>query len=168
MSHEIRMLHGDDARLLDNIAPGVFDNPIEPSLTAEFLADPRHHLSVAVENGQIVGFASGVHYLLPDKPPELFVNEVAVAPSHHRQGVGRAILQRLLDHGANLGCHQAWVLTDDQNHAALRLYASVGGVAPPVPAVMFEFEVEVDPLTRGPSATNGSAIRLCWPSRSAG
>jgi ribosomal protein S18 acetylase RimI-like enzyme len=139
---EIRMLRSGDDALLDTVAPDLFDNPVDRRLTAEFLADPRHHLSVAIDDGQIVGFASGVHYLHPDKLPELFVNEVAVAPSRRRLGIGRAVLRGLLDHGTALGCHQAWVLTDHMNQAAMQLYASLGGAEHPTPAAMFEFQLE--------------------------
>ena len=141
MTIEIRLMRSGDEALLDNVAPNLFDNRVDPRLTAEFLADPRHHLSVAIDDGQIVGFASGVHYLHPDKPPELFVNEVAVAPSHYRRGIGRAVLRGLLDRGAALGCHQAWVLTDHLNDAAMRLYTSLGGAEHPTPAAMFEFQL---------------------------
>ena len=36
-------------------APDVFDNAIDPRWTAEFLADPRDHLAVAIINDQVVG-----------------------------------------------------------------------------------------------------------------
>jgi len=42
--------------------------------------DPRHHLVVAVEH-VVVGFCSAVDYIQPDKPPELWINEVGVAPT---------------------------------------------------------------------------------------
>jgi aminoglycoside 6'-N-acetyltransferase I len=60
---------------------------------AEFLRDERHHLAVAIEDETVVGFASGVHYVHPDKPAELWINEVGVAPSHHRRGIGKPLLQ---------------------------------------------------------------------------
>ena len=85
MSIAIRILGPADASLLGNVARDVFDNPVDPRWTAEFLADPRHHLVVAVERGQVVGMTTAVHYVHPDKPPELWVNEVGVAP---RIGVG--------------------------------------------------------------------------------
>ena len=43
MTIEIKILHRGDETLLANVAAGVFDNPIDPELTAEFLADHRHH-----------------------------------------------------------------------------------------------------------------------------
>jgi aminoglycoside 6'-N-acetyltransferase I len=33
---------------VSRVAPGVFDDPINPARAAEFLADPRHHLAVAL------------------------------------------------------------------------------------------------------------------------
>ena len=76
----IQMLGPADTALLDNVASGVFDNAIDQRWTAEFLADPRHHMAVAIDDGQVVGMASAVHYVHPDKPPELWVNEVGWPP----------------------------------------------------------------------------------------
>jgi GNAT superfamily N-acetyltransferase len=116
---------GDAAALADSV--DVFDDPIDAALAAEFLADPRHHLALAIEDGRIVGMASGVHYIHPDKAPELWVNEVGVAPAAQGRGIGRRVLQVLLDHGRALGCHEAWLLTDDSNAPARRMYAAAGG-----------------------------------------
>src|SRR5687767_3857571 len=113
--------------VLGDVAPGVFDDAIEPRLVLEFLSDPRHHLAVAIDSCQVIGFASGVHYVHPDKPAELWINEVGVAPSHQGRGIGKAIMRTLLQHATDLGCRAAWVLTDRSNHAAMRLYASTGG-----------------------------------------
>lgn len=74
MAIEILLLQPGDEAVLGNVAPGVFDHPIDSRLTAEFLADARHHVAVAVDEGMVVGFASGVHYAHPDKPCELCVN----------------------------------------------------------------------------------------------
>ena len=124
----IRMLSAADAAVLERVAPDVFDERIDPRAATLFLSDPRHHLAVATDATLVVGFASGVHYFHPDKPvPELFVNEVGVAPTHRNRGVGRALLGCLLQHGRDLGCAQAWVLTDHDNLAAQRLYAATGG-----------------------------------------
>ena len=145
MALETRILHAGDQALLANVAPGVFDDAVDPELVAEFLGDSRHHLAVAADQGQVVGFASGVSYVHPDKPPELWINEVGVAPSHQGQGVGKAVVRALLQHGERLGCGQAWVLTDAANTAAMRLYASVGGTADPVPSMVFTFRLAPPP-----------------------
>jgi ribosomal protein S18 acetylase RimI-like enzyme len=124
---DIRVLRAGDEAVLANVADEVFDNPIDPEMTAEFLSDPRHHIAVAVDDGLVVGFASGVHYVHPDKRPELWINEVGVAPTHHRQGLAKAVMNALLEVGRAKGCGEAWVLTDTGNTAARALYASLGG-----------------------------------------
>lgn len=128
MTVDIRLLGPADAEVLQQVAPGVFDGPVDLRWSGEFLADPRYHLAVAIEDGQVVGMASGVHYVHPDKPPELWVNEVGVAPTHQGRGLGRQVLTTLLKHGCSLGCREAWVLTDAANKPARRLYAAAGGV----------------------------------------
>jgi ribosomal protein S18 acetylase RimI-like enzyme len=127
MPIETRILLSGDAPVLMNVAAEVFDNPIDPDLTKEFLADPRHHLAVAIDNGLVVAFASAVHYIHPDKPPQLWINEVAVAPTHRRRGLGKSVLQALFEVGRAHRCTEAWVLTDRLNIAAMALYSSVGG-----------------------------------------
>jgi ribosomal protein S18 acetylase RimI-like enzyme len=127
MAIDIKVLHSGDENILLNVAPEVFDNPIDMELTKEFLEDPRHHIAVAIDDGLVVGFASGVHYIHPDKPPELWINEVGLAPTHRRRGLGKAVLKTLLEVGRAQNCRVAWVLTYRTNVAAMALYSSVGG-----------------------------------------
>jgi GNAT superfamily N-acetyltransferase len=136
---EFRLAGPDDAALLARAAADVFVHPVDPAVTAEFLSDPRHHLAIASDEGRIVGMASGVHYIHPDKAPELWVNEVGVAPSHQGRGIGRRVLGVLLDHGRALGCGEAWLLTDDTNAAARRMYAAAGGRE--TPQIMITFDL---------------------------
>jgi ribosomal protein S18 acetylase RimI-like enzyme len=141
---EIRALGpGDDEIVLGAVAD-VFDNVPRPALTAEFLNDPRHHIVVALDAGQVVGFVSAVHYVHPDKDPELWVNEVSVAPTHRNLQIGHRMMLEAFALGRKRGCRCAWVLTDGANTAAMRLYAAAGGVAEPVPSVLFEFNLEND------------------------
>jgi GNAT superfamily N-acetyltransferase len=137
---EFRLARPDDAAVVGGAAGDVFDYPVDAALTAEFLSDPRHHLAIAIDDGRIVGMASGVHYIHPDKAPELWVNEVGVAPSHQGRGIGRRVLGVLLEHGRALGCGEAWLLTDDANIAARRMYAAAGGRETP-PRIMITFDL---------------------------
>ena len=140
---EIKALCRGDEAVLANVGPDVFDDPIDARAARAFLADDRHHLVVAVEEGVVVAFGSAVHYVHPDKPvPELWVNEVGVASTHRGRGIGKAVLQALLRIGRELGCSEAWVLTDRQNQAAQRLYSSSGGVETPPDSVLFTFRLE--------------------------
>ncbi len=135
-----KILSSDDLHLLLNVAEDVFDNPVDEALAREFLADPRHHIVVALVDGTVIGFASAVHYIHPDKPPELWINEVGVAASHQGKGIAKAIMNEMLKLGGRLGCVNAWVLTDKNNIAANGLYKSVGGNFSEEETVMYEFE----------------------------
>ena len=92
----------------------------EGDLVREFLEDRRHHLAVAVDQGHVVGFASAVHYIHPDKDAELWINEVGVAPGHRRGGLGKELLRALFRLGRDLGCREAWVLTERDGHVLVR------------------------------------------------
>jgi ribosomal protein S18 acetylase RimI-like enzyme len=139
---EVRMLGPGDETVLQKVASEVFDETINPNFVSEFLWDSRHHLAVALDGDLVVGFASGVTYLHPDKPFELWINEVGVAPTHQRQGIGQQVLQALLEFGRSMGCHQAWVLTERTNAAARGLYGSVGGQVPSDDPIMYEFQLQ--------------------------
>jgi len=128
MAVEVRILRAGDALVLDRVADEVFDRPVDAALRSEFLGDPRHHLAVGIAERVVVGFASAVHYVHPDKPAQLWVNEVAVSPAWRRQGVATKILAALLALGRDLGCSEAWVLTDGANTAARELYKAAGGI----------------------------------------
>ena len=123
----IRMLSAADAALVESAGTDVYDKSVDARLAAEFLADPRHHMAAAVADGRIVGMASAVHYIHPDKPAELWINEVGVAETHRRRGLARRLLDALLEHGRELGCQEAWVVTEHDNVAARGLYRAAGG-----------------------------------------
>jgi aminoglycoside 6'-N-acetyltransferase I len=120
----------------------VFDYDIDPQLAVEFLGDPRHHMAVALDRGQIVGFASAVHYIHPDKAAELWINEVGVSPEFRGQGIAKRLLDALFESGRAAGCREAWVLTDRDNLPAMRLYTAAGGEEAPRDQVMFTFRID--------------------------
>lgn len=140
--YEIRLLGSHDIDVFDHVADDVFDHDLVPATIGEFLHDPRHHVAVALADGMIVGFVSAVHYVHPDKvAPELWINEVGVAEGYRRHGLARQMINLMLDHGRRLGCHEAWVLTERDNHAAMNLYVAIGGAEDHNDTVMFNFRL---------------------------
>ena len=146
VSIAIKRLGPGDESILRDVAADVFDHDLEPEFVEEFLGDPRHHIVVALEGSSVVGMASGVHYVHPDKAAQLFVNELGVAPTHHRQGIGRKLVEALLAEGRKLGCSEAWVGTEVGNTAARGLYAASGGVEDSEPFIQFTFPL----ITKAP------------------
>jgi ribosomal protein S18 acetylase RimI-like enzyme len=139
---EIRLLKPGEDRVLGKVEEGVFDGPVRADFVSEVLKDPRHHLFVATHHGTVVGFASGVHYLHPDKPPKLWINEVGVALTHRRQGLGARLLRALMAHGRQLGCVEAWLLVDGENAAARGLDSSLRLEEPESGVVTYSVSME--------------------------
>jgi aminoglycoside 3-N-acetyltransferase I len=121
-----RLGEGDDAAVA--AAEHLFDNPVDAAATTRFLADPNHHLLLAYDDAERpVGFVSGVETTHPDKGTEMFLYELGVDEPTRRQGIGRALVEALATLACERGCYGMYVLTDDDNVAALRTYRSAGG-----------------------------------------
>ena len=86
--------------------------------------------------------ASAVEYVHPDKPPQLWINEVGVAPTHQRRGIGRRLLAAILAHGRALGCTEAWLGTEEDNGSARGLYEDAGASSEPF--VLYTFPLGGD------------------------
>ena len=132
-----KLLSSGDEKPLEVSGRGVFDHDIQPGIGSQFLSDPRHHIAVAIVDSTIVGFASAVNYIHPDKLDELWINEVAVAKVFRRKGIADALLKLLFQCGRGLGCGEAWILTDESNIPANQLYSKLGGVPKKTDYVFF-------------------------------
>jgi ribosomal protein S18 acetylase RimI-like enzyme len=120
-----RMGPGDGARVA--AAGRLFDSPPDPTWTERFLAEPTHHLLIGYRDDDPAGFVSAVEMTHPDKGTEMFLYELGVAAEWRRQGVAKALLAELVVLAVERGCYGMWVLTDDDNEAALASYRSAGG-----------------------------------------
>jgi ribosomal protein S18 acetylase RimI-like enzyme len=134
----IRMLGRDDAQVLDSVAADVFDNAIDAARTREFLDDVRHHMAVALDGTLVIGMASAVHYVHPDKGPELWINEVGVAPAYRGRRIAGRLIEALFERGREVGCTEAWLGTEPENEAARKAYRTVGGKEQGMVYITFE------------------------------
>jgi GNAT superfamily N-acetyltransferase len=126
----------------------VFDDPATQSGTIAFLGrpeapDPRNILVIVTIGGRIVGFASGTVLDHPDKPRNLFIQELGVNEDMQRQGIARMLLAALRAEGRRRGCHQSWVLTEYDNGPARATYAATGGKET-TGVVMYEWDESGD------------------------
>ena len=90
------------------------------------LEDPQR-LSVGRwnhEHSELLSLASG--WLVAG---ELQVMLVAVQPAQQRQGLGRQVLQALLEQAQQLGCHLATLEVAASNKAAIALYGALGFIS---------------------------------------
>jgi ribosomal protein S18 acetylase RimI-like enzyme len=122
---EIRHMGPNDDGLVTE-AGVLFDSPALANATRQFLNDSRHHLLIAYDDGEPVGFVTGVEMTHPDKGTEMFLYELEVSATHQRNGIGTALVTRLEMLARERGCYGMWVITSDDNAAALATYAGAG------------------------------------------
>lgn len=122
MDVEIKLVGVADASLFARVAAEVFDEPIHPERLEAYLAEPGHPMVVALANGEIIGQVAAVIHRHPDKPTELYIDEVGVTPAWQQRGIARQMLEAMFAHGKALGCEEAWVGTEPDNLPARRLY----------------------------------------------
>jgi ribosomal protein S18 acetylase RimI-like enzyme len=118
----IRRIGPADAAALEAIAPEVFDEPVQHHRLQEYLAAPGHLMLLAVDGDLVVGQCAAVVHRHPDKPTELYIDELGTASTHRRLGIGRALLKAMFAWGRELGCEEAWLGTEPDNDPANALY----------------------------------------------
>jgi ribosomal protein S18 acetylase RimI-like enzyme len=140
MNVEIRRVGPGDEALFERIADDVFDYAVDRDVLAGYLATPAHHFVIALAGGEVVGqVAAVVHKHADLRPVELYIDEVAVAPAHQRQGVAQRMLDEMFELGRELGCAEAWLGTEADNLPATAFYEVRG--AAPEPFVMYVFRL---------------------------
>lgn len=94
----------------------------------------------------IAGLADGVPiagltaYVLPltrSETAEIFIYDIAVAPTHQRQGVGRRLVQEVRSIATRRNIATTWVPADNEDDFALEFYRSIGGT--PQAVTIFNF-----------------------------
>ena len=92
----------------------------------------------ATHAGRVVGGLTA--HTLPmttSERAEVFLFDIAVAPDHQRQGIGRRLIEGLRRAAASAGIGTLFVLADDEDAEAVSFYAALGGQASNV--TQFEF-----------------------------
>ena len=111
--------------------------------SSAYLSQPGHHMIVAMHEDVVVGQTAAVVHRHPDKPTELYIDEVGVAAGYRRQGIARRMLELMLAHGKAIGCEEAWVGTEPDNLPARGLYERrrQSGDAEAEPFVMYLYQL---------------------------
>ncbi|TCS17327.1 GNAT family N-acetyltransferase [Caulobacter sp. BK020] len=134
-----RRLTRETAGLLENIADEVFDDEISVQRLKAYLESPGHLMILAVCGKQVIGQIAAYVHRHPDQASDVYIDNLGVAPPFQRRGVARRLVDEVLAWGKTLGCDQAWVVTDPENHAARALYEGRGAAAEPI--VMFSYKL---------------------------
>ena len=122
MPFTLKRLSAGDEPVLTQVAREVFDEPVDAVRLHDYLRTPGHVMVLALEGDLVVGQCAAVIHRHPDKPTELYVDEVGTAATHRRQGIARAMMDEMFRWGRELGCEEAWLGTELDNDPANRLY----------------------------------------------
>jgi ribosomal protein S18 acetylase RimI-like enzyme len=117
--------------------PDVFKPKPDPTaLTAYFadqINDPDYAVFLADGTGQgiALGYLTCKLLVRPDNPfayaaRRLMIEQVGVAPSVQRRGIGRALFAAAMDHAQGLGCTDVFLDTWTDNHAAHVFFRKLG------------------------------------------
>jgi ribosomal protein S18 acetylase RimI-like enzyme len=142
-------IHHENAALLHRVADEVFDEPIVPERLAAYLENPANLLILAVTDGVVIGQVAAVLHLHPDKPIELYIDEVGVTPQYRQQGVATRLMEEIITLGKILGCEEVWLGTELDNIPARALYDRYA-TAEEIVIYAWELEsFETSPKSRG-------------------
>lgn len=136
----IIIARASDMDLFDQVAPGVFDEPIDPTRLRAYLGEPNHFIVLAMIDALVVGQTAAVVHRHPDKPTELYLDEVGVGDHFLKQGIAGLMVESALEEGRARGCKECWLGTEVTNVAARSLYRR--WQPDPEPFVMYLWDIE--------------------------
>ncbi|MEL6529519.1 MAG: GNAT family N-acetyltransferase [Pseudomonadota bacterium] len=123
---ETHWIDHSNAHWLDAVAEGVFDHAIDPDRLKAYLTNSLNWMCVALHDDVVVGMCMSVIHLHPDKPTELFLDEIGTGDDWRRQGIARRLMQMVFDRCDAEEIDEIWLGTEPDNLPARGLYESTG------------------------------------------
>lgn len=111
-----------DEHLFEQVLPEVFDHPVKPDWLAAHLASPVHFLACAMDGEKMVAMVMANIHLHPDKPNELYLDELGTTPDYRNRGIGARLIEEAIAWGRENGCTSCWLGTERDNAPAQALY----------------------------------------------
>ncbi|MGB6977269.1 MAG: ribosomal protein S18-alanine N-acetyltransferase [Gammaproteobacteria bacterium] len=118
---QLRPMQGQDLTQVVAIEQAVQLLPWTESMFGNCLAANNYQCWVAVQSGRVVGFAVAVIQL-----DECHILNIAVLPALQRQGMGRALLQQILQIARDIHVKLAFLEVRLFNQPAIELYREFG------------------------------------------
>lgn len=125
MTMEIFQLNENNMEILNNYDEDIFDNKIDAHRLAALLKEQNSILLVAVNEGIVIGQVLAVVHRHPDKPTELYIDDLGVSEKFQRLGIATRLIEKLFIIGIERGCEEVWVATEPENEAAIKFYESL-------------------------------------------
>ncbi|PIS05155.1 MAG: hypothetical protein COT81_02635 [Candidatus Buchananbacteria bacterium CG10_big_fil_rev_8_21_14_0_10_42_9] len=112
------------SRLIPQLTRNIVDGLNLDNRMNQIIDCPGTRGIIATVDGKLAGYAQLAWYIIPSKGLIAWVEEVVVDEKVRGQGVGRALMEKLLKIAEELGCQQ--VKLTSPNFIAQKLYESLG------------------------------------------
>ena len=122
---DIVRINQGNVDVLDVVADDVFDDEINDELLQAAL-DNGQLLLTAIFDGAVVGQLQAMIQHHIDGAPQLYIDNLGVSPLHQRRGIARRLIHEVSLWANELGCQEAWIVTNLDNQEANALYRSIG------------------------------------------
>jgi [ribosomal protein S18]-alanine N-acetyltransferase len=124
MSHQIRIATESDLEQIMLVEKACFGNDAwsKANMKSELIA-PHTTYVVAEESGNLIGYA-GLSKLATATSSD--IQTIAVSDSHRRLGVGRALMNNLLEFASKQGAKEVFLEVREDRPTPQNLYKSLG------------------------------------------
>ena len=127
MDYEILYIDEIDENLFNAFKSAFPSSEWQLEHAQSFIADDHNHLLLAKTGDEVCGF---VYYYILDRldhrQKEILIYEIEVQEKFRQQGIGTALVERVKEHATEDQISQIWVLTNESNTAAQKLYLKAG------------------------------------------
>lgn len=134
---QIHDMQKENLGQIAQIEKASFSMPWSEKSFEEALDNPNAFYVVAEEEGRVTGYCGA--YLILD---EADVNQVAVDSSRRNQGIGKKLMEALLERLKQAGASAVTLEVRKSNRAAIALYESLGFVTEGIRKNFYEKPVE--------------------------
>ena len=88
----------------------------------------REGIFVAKHDGKIVGFVAGDGNWFSKREGKVVgaIHELVVSPSYRNKGIGKALMEKVLEYFKSRGLKVAELWVGEENHQAINFYTSLG------------------------------------------
>ena len=136
MAIEFIQLGENNMDILNKYDEDIFDEKIDSRRLAAMLKEQNNILLVAINEGVVIGQVLAVIHRHPDKPTELYIDDLGVSETFQRRGIATRLVEQLYIIGVERGCEEVWVATEPENEPAIKFYDSLNLAARKV--IVFE------------------------------
>ena len=108
----------------------------------EFVSDSHNYLLLAYEDGIVAGMLTA-HELakLDSRKLEIMLYEMEVKPQFRQRGIGKLLIEELIKLAKTRGAYEVWVLTENDNLPANKLYSSLPIKYERTPQIIYKYDL---------------------------